>query len=61
MMYHLVRKFIENDLIKLEFIRIEEQLGDILIKPFDRVKFYELHAKDRYLRHKKTLEEIIRS
>jgi hypothetical protein len=47
MMYHLVRKFTENDLIKLEFIRIEEQLSDILIKPFDRVKFYELNAKDR--------------
>jgi hypothetical protein len=29
----------------VEFIRSEEQLGDILIKPLDRVKFLELHTK----------------
>jgi hypothetical protein len=43
--YHLVRESIENCLIKVEFIRSEEQLGDILMKPLGRVKFLELHAK----------------
>jgi hypothetical protein len=31
--YHLVRESAENDRIKVEFIRSEEQLGDILTKP----------------------------
>jgi hypothetical protein len=43
--YQLVREFTENGQIKVEFIRIEEQLGDILIKPLGRVKFLELRTK----------------
>jgi hypothetical protein len=43
--YHLVRESAENSQIKVEFIRSEEQLGDILIKPLDRVKFLKLHTK----------------
>jgi hypothetical protein len=43
--YHLVRESIENDRIKVEFIRSEEQLGNILTKPLGRVKFLELHTK----------------
>jgi hypothetical protein len=43
--YHLVRKFVKNDRIKVEFIRSEEQLGDILTKPLSRVKFLELRTK----------------
>jgi hypothetical protein len=43
--YHLVRESTENDLIKVEFIMSEEQLGDILTKPLGRVKFLEHHAK----------------
>jgi hypothetical protein len=43
--YLLVWEFIENDLIKVEFIRNEEQMGDILTKPLDRVKFLEVHDK----------------
>jgi hypothetical protein len=43
--YHLVRQSTKNSLIKVEFIRTEEQLGDILMKLLDRVKFMELHAK----------------
>jgi hypothetical protein len=31
--------------IKVEFIRSEEQLGDILMNLLGRVKFLELHAK----------------
>jgi hypothetical protein len=31
--------------IKVEFIRSEEQLGDILTKPLGRVKFLELRTK----------------
>jgi hypothetical protein len=43
--YHLVRESAENDLIKVEFIMSEEQLGDILTKPLGRVKFLEHHTK----------------
>jgi hypothetical protein len=43
--YHLVRESTENGRIKVEFIRSEEQLGDILIKPLGRVKFLELRTK----------------
>jgi hypothetical protein len=43
--YQLVREFTENGQIKVEFIRSEEQLGDILVKPLGRVKFLELHTK----------------
>jgi hypothetical protein len=43
--YHLVRESTENSQINVEFIRSEEQLGDILTKPLSRVKFLELHTK----------------
>jgi hypothetical protein len=39
MKYHLVRESTKNDRIKVEFIRSEEQLADILTKPLERVKF----------------------
>jgi hypothetical protein len=32
-------------MVESKFIRSEEQLGDILTKPLDRVKFLELHTK----------------
>jgi hypothetical protein len=43
--YHLVWESIENSQIKVEFIRSEEQLGDILTKSLGRVKFLELRTK----------------
>jgi hypothetical protein len=43
--YHLVRESTENVLIKVEFMRSKEQLGDILTKWLGRVKFLELRAK----------------
>jgi hypothetical protein len=43
--YHLVRESTENGRIKVEFIRSEEQLDDILTKSLSRVKFLELHTK----------------
>jgi hypothetical protein len=43
--YHVVREFVENGLIKVEFIRSEGQLSDILTKLLGRVKFLELHVK----------------
>jgi hypothetical protein len=43
--YHLVWESAENGRIKVELIRSEEQLGDILTKPLGRVKFLELHTK----------------
>jgi hypothetical protein len=43
--YHLVWKSAENGRINVEFIRSEEQLGNILIKPLGRVKFLKLRTK----------------
>jgi hypothetical protein len=43
--YHLVWESADNDLIDVNFIRSEEQLGDILTKPLGRVKVHELHTK----------------
>jgi hypothetical protein len=43
--YHLVREYAKDGQIKVEFIRSEEQLGDILTKSLDRVKFLELRTK----------------
>jgi hypothetical protein len=43
--YHLVWESIENSRIKVELIRSEEQLDDILTKHLGRVKFLELRTK----------------
>jgi hypothetical protein len=43
--YHLVREFAKNGRMKVEFIRSEEQLDDILTKPLGRVKFLKLRTK----------------
>jgi hypothetical protein len=43
--YHLVRGSAKNGRIKVEFIRSEEQLGDILTTPLGRVKFLKLNTK----------------
>jgi hypothetical protein len=43
--FHYIQECSERGLIKVNFIRIEEQLGDILTKPLARVKFKELHSK----------------
>jgi hypothetical protein len=45
MKYHLVRQSTENSRIKVEFIRSEKQLGNILTKPLGRVKFLKLCTK----------------
>jgi hypothetical protein len=43
--YHLVRESAESGRMKVEFVRSEEQLNDILIKSLSRVKFLELCTK----------------
>jgi hypothetical protein len=43
--YHLIRVYKQTGQIAVEFIRTEEQLGDILIKPLGKVKFRELCNK----------------
>lgn len=43
--YHLVRESVEKGKIIVDFIRSEEQLGDILTKPFGKLKFQELRSK----------------
>lgn len=43
--YHLVRESAEEGRIVVEFIRSEEQLGDILTKPLGKSKFQELRSK----------------
>lgn len=42
---HLVWDAAENGLINVEFIKSEEQLGDILTKPLGKTKFHELCSK----------------
>jgi hypothetical protein len=43
--FHHIRECSERGLIRIEFIRTEEQLGDIFTKSLARVKFKELHSK----------------
>jgi hypothetical protein len=43
--YHLVRESTSQGLITVEFIGTKDQLGDILTKSLDRVKFKELRNK----------------
>jgi hypothetical protein len=43
--FHYIRECSERVLIKIEFIRTEEQLGDILTKSLGRVKFEDLRSK----------------
>jgi hypothetical protein len=43
--YHLVRESAENARIKVEFIRSEEQLDNILTKPLTGVKFLKVCTK----------------
>jgi hypothetical protein len=61
--YHLVCEPTENGQVKLEFIRSEEQLGDILTKPLGRVKFLEVHTNIDVIDvngHNKVYEENVR-
>ena len=43
--FHYIRECADRGLIKIDFIRIEEQLGDIFTKSLARVKFEELRSK----------------
>ena len=43
--FHYIRECSEHGLIRIEFIRTEEQLGDIFTKSLARVKFEELRSK----------------
>lgn len=43
--YHYIRECAERGLITVEFIRTEEQLGDIFTKALGRQKFEELRSK----------------
>lgn len=43
--YHLVRESAEEGRIKVEFIRSQDQLGDILTKPLGKSKFQENRSK----------------
>jgi hypothetical protein len=61
--YHLVQESTENDRIKVEFIRSEEQLDDLLTKPLGRVKFLDLRSKISLIDvngHKKASDENVR-
>jgi hypothetical protein len=43
--FHLIREYEANGLISVSFIRTEDQMGDILTKALNRVKFRELCSK----------------
>ncbi|CAA6674014.1 unnamed protein product [Spirodela intermedia] len=61
--YHLVRESAEKGQINVEFIRSEEQLGDVLTKPLGKVKFHEFRTKiglvDVRGKYSKAQEEIV--
>jgi hypothetical protein len=43
--FYLIREYEANGLISVSFIRTEDQMGDILTKALNRVKFQELCSK----------------
>jgi hypothetical protein len=43
--FHVLREYENTGQIKVEFIRIEDQLGDILTKPLCKVNFAEISSK----------------
>ena len=43
--FHYIRECVDRGLIKINFNRTKEQLGDIFTKSLARVKFEELHSK----------------
>jgi hypothetical protein len=43
--YHLIREYEQIGQIAVDFIRTEEQLGDILTKPLCKIKFQEHYSK----------------
>jgi hypothetical protein len=43
--FHLIREYANRGQIEVDFIRTEEQLGDILMKPLGKSKFRELCLK----------------
>ena len=61
--YHLVWESAKKGHINVDFIRSEEQLGDVLTKPLGKVKFHELCAKIGLLevhgKYNKAQEEIV--
>ena len=45
--FHYIRECTNQELIKIDFIQTEEQLGDIFTKSLAQVKFEELRSKIR--------------
>jgi hypothetical protein len=43
--FHLMREYANRGQIEVDFIRTEEQLGDVLTKPLVKSKFRELYVK----------------
>jgi hypothetical protein len=43
--YHFIRGCLEEGSVNASYIRIEDQLADILVKSLGRVKFHELRAR----------------
>ena len=40
--YHLIRDHVQKRLIEVEFVKTDEQLGDVLTKPLSKIKFLKL-------------------
>ena len=60
--YHFVRESAEKGQINVDFIKNEEQLGDVLTKPLGKVNFHEFRAKiglrEVHGKHSKAKKEI---
>ena len=43
--YHYIRNMVQRGVVKLQYFATDEQIGDVLTKPLDRVKFEYLREK----------------
>lgn len=43
--YHFIREHVEKGSVRLEYVKTENQLADILTKPLGRQRFHELKEK----------------
>ena len=48
--YHYIRDMVQRGAVKLQYVAMEEQIADVLPKPFARVKFEYFREKLGVLR-----------
>ena len=43
--YHYIRDMVQREVMKLQYVAMDEQIGDVLNKPLARVKFEYFREK----------------